>query len=98
MPQQQIPPSVSQAHYNTTSDESMPNMALMWEQHDLGANMDSFWPGFMPDFDGLWLPAETAQENMSAMGMPTWVPGLPGEAFEVGFAVSDGPSRSSAFL
>jgi hypothetical protein len=75
----------------------------MWEQHDLGANMDSFWPGFMPDFDGLWLPAETAQENMSAMGMPTWVPGLSGETFEGGFAVRDGPirpapSRSGAFL
>ncbi|OBT40062.1 hypothetical protein VE00_09292 [Pseudogymnoascus sp. WSF 3629] len=101
--QQQFPSSVSQGHYNTTSDELMPNMALMWEQHDLGANMDSFWPGFMPDFDGLWLPAETAQENMSAMGMPTWVPGLSGETFEGGFAVRDGPirpapSRSGAFL
>lgn len=60
----------------------MPNMALMWEQQDLGAGIDQFWPGFMPDFDGLWLPADTAQENMSAMGMPTWVPGLPDETFE----------------
>lgn len=95
-PQQQFPSSASQAHCNTASDEFMPNMALMWEQHDLGANMDSFWPGFIPNFDGLWLPAETAQENMSAMGMPTWVPGFPGEIFEWGFAVCGDLIRAAA--
>ncbi|KFX87420.1 hypothetical protein V490_08281 [Pseudogymnoascus sp. VKM F-3557] len=92
-PQQQLPSSVSQAHYNAASDEFMPNMALMWEQQDLGAGIDQFWPGFMPDFDGLWLPADTAQENMSAMGMPTWVPGLPDETFEGDAAVHHGPIR-----
>ncbi|KFY17442.1 hypothetical protein V492_00691 [Pseudogymnoascus sp. VKM F-4246] len=103
VPQQQFPPSASQTHYNAASDEFMPNMALMWEQQDLGANIDSFWPGFMPDLDGLWLPADTAQENMSAMGMPTWVPGLPGETLEGGFVTHGGPvrptpDRSSTFL
>lgn len=90
-PQPEFGPSASRAQYNTASDEFMPNMALMWEQHDLGAGMDQFWPGLMSDFDALWLPAETTQENMSAMDMPTWVPRVSSEIIGTGFVIRDSP-------
>ncbi|KAH8799683.1 fungal-specific transcription factor domain-containing protein [Xylogone sp. PMI_703] len=63
---------LSQPNLLTPQNQYNPNLTSLWQQPSMQTSMDLPWMSFMSDFDGYWLPAETAQQDTVARGVPPW--------------------------